>query len=413
MASQGTSTNKRRQIFYAWNYREWGGAQIYFMSLMKEAKKSYSITALLPLNSEQKLLNYLALIDVPVSFLPPVEALPPANGLFAKIRRSLTHLSSENLLVREILRLDGLSEKIVHIDLGFWQSLTTLIRLSRKTNVFTTVHTGLRLFTGLRGLRWKIKGKLISRFSRFHLLASNADARESLRPYITAKKFDQVEIAYSGFDPAEIDRVIVGRPSIETARERWRLPEEGTVMMSVGQFIERKGCWVLLESLRRLKRDGLSFTFLWLSTIPPDTETAKRIEDYGLGGSFRVLAGDEIGETRDDLLMLMSFAGIFVLASLQEGLPIALVEAMALGLPCIATGVNAVPEAIKAGENGILIPPGDPAKLAEAILGLMNDAQKRKLLGTAAKRVAYSRFNEQITAYRTIKLYDAVWKTDS
>jgi len=269
----------QRQIIYVWNYREWGGAQIYFMSLMKEAKKTYHVTALLPANSEQKLLNYLALIDVPVSFLPPVEPLPDANGVFEKLHRSLMHLRSENRLAREILRHKDLSEKIVHIDLGFWQSLTTLIRLCRKTHVFTTVHTGLPLFAGLRGLRWKIKGRLISRFQNFYLMASNADARESLRPYITKHKFEQVEVAYSGFDPNEIDRVLEKQLAEAKLREKWQLPDEVPVLITVGQFIERKGCWILLESLRSLKTQGHIFTFLWLATTAPEPEVMKRINE--------------------------------------------------------------------------------------------------------------------------------------
>ena len=296
-----------KEILYVWNYREWGGAQIYFMSLMKEAKKSYHVTALLPANSEPKLLNYLAQIDVQVSYLPPVEPLPDATGMFSRLSRSLTHLRSENRLTQAIARNHRLSETIIHIDLGFWQSLLTLVRLSRRANVFTTVHTGLPLYTGLRGLRWKIKGMIVSRISGFHLLASNVDAKNSLRPYITSEKFDQVEVAYSGFDPTEIDRVIEHKQEKTTALERWQLPVDRTIMMSVGQFIERKGCWVLLESLRRLKNEGHPFTFLWLSTTAPDAEIAARINDYGLAVSFRVIAGDEIGETRDDLLTSNEF----------------------------------------------------------------------------------------------------------
>jgi len=109
----------------------------------------------------------------------------------------------------------------------------------------------------------------------------------------------------------------------------------------------------------------------------------------------------------------MSLADIFILASLQEGLPIALVEAMALGLACIATNVNAIPEAIADGENGILVPPNDPGTLSAAMVDLLNDREKQKRLGAAASRIAYERFDERITADRTLKLYDAVWKTNS
>jgi len=402
-----------KEILYVWNYREWGGAQIYFMSLMKEAKKIYKVTALLPKNSDTKLLQYLSDIDASVLFLPPVARVSEAWGFLARLKRKVAYFRSEDLMVREILGRDNLSAQIVHADLGFWQSLTPLIRLCRKTHVFTTVHTGLPLLKGLRGLRWKIKGKIISRFPTFHLMASNADARESLRPYITKQKFEQVEIAYSGFDPNEIERVGNNQRTAANLRDKWRLPKDVPALITVGQFIERKGCWILLESLQRLKSDGHRFTFLWLATTTTPADVAERINDHELGESFRVLGGHEIGETRDDLLSLMNGADIFVLASLQEGLPIALVEAMALGLPCIATNINAIPEAIEDDENGILIPPNDSARLSEAMADLLTHPEKRKRFGAAAKHTAYERFDERNTAERTLKLYEAVWKTST
>jgi len=402
-----------KEILYVWNYREWGGAQIYFMSLMKEAKKIYRVTALLPENSDTKLVQYLSDIDVPISFLPAVPQLMATKGFRAKLSRKLAHFGSEGRMVRKILGRDKLSEQIVHIDIGFWQSLMPLIRLCRETHVFNTVHTALPLLTGLRGLRWKIKGMTISRFPNFHLMASNADARESLRPYISKEKFEQVEVAYSGFDPNEIERARENQQAESKLREKWHLPGDVPVLITVGQFIERKGCWILLESLRLLKAQGDTFTFLWLSTTTPAHDVVERISKYNLGKSFRILAGGEIGETRDDLLSMMSLADIFVLASLQEGLPIALVEAMALGLPCIATNINAIPEAISNGENGVLIPPNDPTALAEAMADLLNDREKRTRYGGEAVRTAYERFDERTTAERTLKLYDAVWKTST
>jgi len=400
-----------RQIIYVWNYREWGGAQIYFMSLMKEARHSYLVTALLPSDSEPKILQYLTSLEIPFEFLPPAPILGDSSGLIDKISRRFTALKSEGQLVNNILARDGLTNMIVQIDLGFWQSFFALFRLCRKTNVFMTVHTGLPLYTGWRRLRWKIKGKTLSRFASFHLLASNQDARDSLRPYIGSDKFGQIEVTYSGIDPIEITRVIENSPGKGEIRQRYGLPENRPILMTVGQFIERKGCWVLLESLRQLKNAGKDFAFVWLSTTLPGADILNRINDYGLGGSFCLLDGDEIGETRADLLTLLSAADIFVLASLQEGLPIALIEAMALGLPCIATNVNAVPEAIEDGHNGVLVPPNDSTLIKDAITTLLTDSRQREILGVAAKRIAFEKFNAEITARRTLKLYDDVWKT--
>ncbi len=399
------------QIIYVWNYRDWGGAQIYFMSLMKEARRSYSVKAVIPSDSEPKILSYLRSIDVPVEFLPAAPDLSGANGVFQKFTRHLSRLKSEYRLASHLLKDKEIANKILHIDLGFWQSFLPLFRLSRKTNVFMTVHTGLSSFTGLRGLRWKIKGSILSKARRFHLMASNKEAKLSLKPYLSRSKFDQIEIAYSGFDTVEIQRALHEGSNMGRIRDKYRLPVDRPILSTVGQFIERKGCWILLETLRQMKDEGKKFTFLWLSTALPDIEVLERIGGFGLGDSFRVLGPDEIGETRDELLTLLSIADMFVLASLQEGLPIALVEAMALGLPCVATDVNAIPEAIEDGLNGRLIHPGDPIELKNMITQLLNDPEQREQLGTAAKRTAHEQFDERITAAHTVKLYNSVWKT--
>jgi len=144
-----------RQILYVWNYREWGGAQIYFMSLMKEAKKYYSVTVLVPADSDPQILSYLESIEVPVEFLPPTLSDRNRKGIVGK----LNILLYENKVVDEIFSRQGLENTIVHIDLGFWQSFLALFRLSRKLNVFTTVHTGLSSYEGWRRLRWATKGK--------------------------------------------------------------------------------------------------------------------------------------------------------------------------------------------------------------------------------------------------------------
>jgi glycosyltransferase involved in cell wall biosynthesis len=400
-----------RQIIYAWNYREWGGAQIYFMSLMKQAKKRYDVLALLPANSEQKLLQYLNEIEIPVEFLPATHEVRAGMGLRARLVRKYFAFASERRVVRDLLKRANLSEAIIHIDLGFWQSFAALARLSLATNVFTTVHTGLPVFTGFRSLRWKIKGKAISRFRRFHLMASNEDAKKSLQPYITADNYGSVEVAYSGFDPDEIASARTNKDPVTVVSLRSEMSNEKALVMALGQFIERKGCWVLLEALKQICKERNDLEFVWISTSRPNPQILKEVDQYGLGEMFRILAADEVGNTRVDLLSVLSIAEIFVLPSLQEGLPIALVEAMALGLPCIASNVNAVPEAIEHDVNGLLVPPNNAAALKAAIVDLLDDPARRQSFGAAAKTKAYERFNERNIAGRQMELYESAWKS--
>ena len=86
----------------------------------------------------------------------------------------------------------------------------------------------------------------------------------------------------------------------------------------------------------------------------------------------------------EKILEIMSESDIFVLTSIEEGMPTALIEAMALGKPVIATAVGGIPEVVKDGINGILVPPKSPAHVAEALDQLLTDSELRRKLGKAA-----------------------------
>jgi len=90
------------------------------------------------------------------------------------------------------------------------------------------------------------------------------------------------------------------------------------------------------------------------------------------------------GSIRARLNDLYAASDAFVLASLYEGTPIVLMEAMAMEIPCIASAINGIPELIAHGQTGVLFPPADPARLAECIQSLMDDPELAARLGRAA-----------------------------
>jgi len=99
--------------------------------------------------------------------------------------------------------------------------------------------------------------------------------------------------------------------------------------------------------------------------------------------------------TRTDALSFFGLFDIAVLCSLAEGFPNSLVEAMASGTPAIATAVGGNRDAIVDGESGLLVPPGDPVRLAAAIERLLLDAPLRALMGVRARERAQERYSAQ------------------
>ena len=108
---------------------------------------------------------------------------------------------------------------------------------------------------------------------------------------------------------------------------------------------------------------------------------------------------------RSDVPALLAAADIFALPSHREGLPLALLEAMASGLPVIATDVGGCCEVIENGRNGILISPGSPEQMARAIKRLALDEGLRRALGDAARQTIEQRFSIDRMVRQVEELY--------
>jgi glycosyltransferase involved in cell wall biosynthesis len=109
---------------------------------------------------------------------------------------------------------------------------------------------------------------------------------------------------------------------------------------------------------------------------------------------------------RQDVPNILGLLDVFVLPSLWEGLPIALLEAMAAGLPVVATAVGGTPEVVVEGETGFLVPPRDPEALAEAILRLLREPDLRRRMGEAGRKRVAEHFSVEQMVQKTEALYE-------
>jgi glycosyltransferase involved in cell wall biosynthesis len=116
---------------------------------------------------------------------------------------------------------------------------------------------------------------------------------------------------------------------------------------------------------------------------------------------------------REDVQECLKQAGLFVLSSVTEGLSISILEAMAMGLPVVATRVGGNPELVRHGTNGLLVPARDPQALAAAILELLTNPEKSNLMGEASRRLAEDEFDLQRVAARYEGLYLKLLKRSS
>jgi glycosyltransferase involved in cell wall biosynthesis len=164
-------------------------------------------------------------------------------------------------------------------------------------------------------------------------------------------------------------------------------PDE-LLLLSVGNLTPRKAHAVLLEALIQLDRRGENLR--WRLAIAGEGPERLRLEntirEAGLAARVHLLG------SRTDVPDLQAAADVFVLPSLWEGLPLAILEAMFGGNVVIASDISGIPEAIEHGTHGLLTPPGDAAALADALGTVLRDPVSRDRLAAAALERARSRF---------------------
>ncbi len=395
---------KKTQIIYAWSYLEWGGAQIYFLALIKEVKKEFDVRIVLPEKSDEQLLKFIRALDVSVEFITTHSDLKPAPTLKRKIERHLNKIKAEKVLLDYLQKFD-LKNSIVHIELSPWQSLVSLIRLARKTRIFVTAHNSLPSVPRWRKLLWKAKLKTIARYKNFNFFASNVDCKNYFRQYFPPDFAEKIKVTYTSVNPPEIDEALKIKFDRDELKRKFNIPTDKFLVLCVGQFIDRKGRWIFLEAAKKVCETTDEIVFVWISNSKPGAEDLQKAEDFSLGENFRLIISDQIGGGRIDLFKMFRLADVYVLASFVEGLPISLLEAMALGIPSISTNVYAIPEAVKHFDTGILIESGDDKALAEAILLLKSDAELREKLSKNGREWVLKNFDEREVARIAIAAY--------
>jgi glycosyltransferase involved in cell wall biosynthesis len=395
---------KPGQILFVWNYLEWGGAQIYFLALMKEAQKHCKIRAVMPAGSNPQLLRFLDVTGVPCDFVKAHTDSKPAFGVKRKIQRHFNKLRSEYIFCRHLKKCD-LNNSILHTEFAPWQSFAALYWLSRKTKVFVTVHNSVFPAQKWRRWIWKFKFGVLSKQKNFRIFTANEDAKKCLRDYVSKEFYDSITVTYASINPPEIAQAAELEYDREALRRKFNIPGGKLLVFCVGQFIDRKGRWIFLEAARELLKKNSDIAFVWISNSKPSAEDLKKAEEFGLGENFVFITSDQVGKERNDLFKLIRMADIYALPSYVEGLPISLLEAMAFGKPVISTNINGIPEAVKHLETGWLIEPGESSRLVEAIEKLKDDVQLREKLGKSAREFVLKNFDERETAKKALKGY--------
>ncbi|MGA8746100.1 MAG: glycosyltransferase [Solirubrobacterales bacterium] len=234
---------------------------------------------------------------------------------------------------------------------------------------------------------YRLAEKLSS--ARFVICISDF-ARSQLMALAEPKAWSHFHVVHMGvpvetFTPAKSANTIANIPNI----------------LYVGRLVPEKGQAVLLEAVALLATRGheISVTLVGDGALRPDLE--RRAEQLGLGSTTSFLGA--VGQ--DEIRNLYERASIFCLPSFAEGVPVVLMEAMAMGVPVISTRIAGIPELVEDGQSGFLVSPGRADELADRLEKLLADPLLCQRLGRAGRDKILQDFDAQMLATQLSELF--------
>jgi glycosyltransferase involved in cell wall biosynthesis len=348
--------SRRPKVVLAITLAEAGGAQTYVASLLPALTRRFDVVV--AAHGDGPLQD--AAIAATARYVPLTHVRRPINPL----RDLLGLIELTRLLRRE--RPD-----IVHANSS---KIGVLARLAARA-----VNVPIRVFT-VHGWAFSARSGLSARLYRW--------ADRLVRPLTSATICVSEGERAAGLLSRTCDRertVVIPNAVDVAAAPQSRHDSVTPVIVAVGRLKAPKDFVTFVRALSALAPG--SFEALIVGDGPDGPELRHEIQRLGLEERVR-LAGD-----RRDVPELLAAADVFVLSSRSEGLPVSVLEAMAAGLPVVASRVGGVPEVVLHERTGLLVAPGDPAQLAATLERLVARPELRRRFGAAGRARAEARFD--------------------
>jgi glycosyltransferase involved in cell wall biosynthesis len=268
-----------------------------------------------------------------------------------------------------------------------------LASLGLDIHLMTTCHTWFGDELKMR-LFFSIDKLLLNQFDMVFVVS------EPIRKEVLASgvRSDKVSVVWNGIDIGRFSGEFEEMKTLENARDDLGIPQKCDVIGTVGRMTEQKGHVYFIEAARRIAKKHRNTRFLIVGDGPLKQSLMKQSQDLPV-----VFAG-----VRNDMPTMYALMDIFVLPSLDEGLPMVLLEAMASRIPVIATAVGEIPLVFEDGKSGILISSKDVSALAGAIEDLLEHRSKADRLSQSAFHTVNEKFSSRTMAKNYINMYQNV-----
>ncbi len=382
-----------------------GGIEAYILNLSKSLSKAgHSVTIL-----DRK---YLPL-DPDVEYIDGVRIVRLTTRRFPRVNFTISFILNQISFAFRVKKYLAKADcDVVHVHVSISGLFLAITARNLRNRLFYTSHSvrrGKESLSLLDRMAIALENQLVKHTRKAIVL--NEVVRGKLIMGVKAKPEDVVSV------PVGIDTNSF-IPNLDVGDVRQRYGLEGNVaILFVGRIRADKGVEYLVRAANIVVNefgDNKGVQFLLVGPTdefgsgegarsPYLAKITRLIEDYGLQQNVKLTGALPF----DDLRKLYVACDIFVLPSLAEAMPTALLEAMASGKPVIGTKVGGIPMQVKDGQSGFLIDPADEKQLAERIKYLIDNQTEAKEMGAYGRRLAEEEFNWSKIAERTLQVYQS------
>lgn len=333
----------------------------------------------------------------------------PRDAAFASIEQKARELEAPLVAVDDYGPLDyGIVARLADVcrreRVTIWHGhdyksnlLGLLLRRSCPMRLVTTVH-GWVLRSWKTPLYYALDRWSLPYYER--VICVSEDLRQvCLRAGV---REDRCPVIANGVDVAQFART----RSVAEAKQRLGWPAQGLLIGGVGRLSPEKGFSLLIEAVGELIREGLDLHLMLVGEGGERAALQSLIAARGLDGRVRLLG------QRADVVELYEAMDAFVLSSLREGLPNVVLEAMAMGVPVLATEVAGVPALVEHAVNGLCIPPGSASALRDGLRTLVLQPALRRQLAETARQTVEGKFSFAARMERIHQIYQEVLASD-
>jgi glycosyltransferase involved in cell wall biosynthesis len=361
-----------------------GGAEEYLKLLIPEIDRERYLprVVLSPRLAIQPLAKFFEKQGIPVDFLETHHPSPLANFLaplryFRQLRPAIVHFNLNNSFGCFFPILAAFCAGVP------WR--------------LATEHLAFELTSGRRagpGTKKLVK-KIMTLCLHYTIAVSQANKRLLMRDYKIPSI--HIKLIRNCIDASKYSFSAEGR---ERVRKEFGVSAEHVLVGTVARFSFQKGHEYTVDAIPAILEKFPATRFLFVGEGPEREKIFQKSQDLGLQDAV-FFAG-----ARQDIADVLSSMDIFLLTSILEGLPLSVLEAMAVGLPVIATRVSGTPEAVLHELTGLLIPPADATAVSQAVKDLLADPEGRRRMGRQGRLLILHHFHKKHLVKQVTEFYD-------